>query len=183
MAKQAKSKTKVAKPAAKARPSVAPAMASVPDRGAPSPPKGFKMPAATKKKGGDQPTAQQVRDAGDVARELSAKTYLEDFGTRAPDAPSLCNALEFAKEWSDELAAAESWREYVRVQANAAWSVAMPLIKALEAEFPLAAKHDPSILKRYPQTNDFINVRKVAGQKAAVTRRKTAKKNAKAKSA
>lgn len=150
---------------------------AAPSKGAPTPPKGF-TPPRTGRKGKPAPTGQQVRDADDVARELGSKTYRDDFGPRAPDATALAAALRGAQAWSHELEASDQWHAYVRAQADAAWAGVFADTKKLGDEFKLAEKHDPSIAKRYTQTKGFLNVRRAAAAKGAITRKKAAKKPA-----
>ncbi len=179
MAKPKTTKTAAKKkvPASKkapAAPKKAPAAAGIgspPAQGAPSPPKGFTPPGAGRK-GKTAPTAQQVRDADDVARELGAATYRDDFGARAPDPVALASALRVAQAWSQELDAAEQWQTYARAQADAAWAAVFADTKKLGAEFQLAEQHDPAVAKRYTQTRGFLNVRREAAAKGAVTRKK-----------
>ncbi len=148
---------------------------AAPAKGAPTPPKGFTPPKGGRS-GKLAPTAQQVRDADDVARELGASTYREDFGARAPDPTALSASLRAAQAWSQELDASEQWQAYVRAQTDAAWNAVFADMKKLGGEFQLAEKHDPNIAKRYAQTKGFLNVRRAAAAKGAVTRKKKAGK-------
>ena len=148
----------------------------VPAVGAPSPPVGFVVPPKHQRHAGRLPTAQQVRDAPDVARELTTSaSYTSDFGTRVPAAAVVAAALLLAKGWSDQLAAAQLWAEYVRVQYDSAWRAALALTHQLQPEFALADRHDPAVATRYPQTKDFFAVRAQAAARGAVTRAKKKK--------
>jgi hypothetical protein len=143
---------------------------------APAPPKGFKK---SKGRAADvAATAQQERDALDVAREItSSKSYVEDFTNRAPDAATLAAELTVARQWSDELKAAAAWLAYVRVQREQAWEAALTTAKKLKPWLDPAVQHDPTIADRYPQTVAFLRVWKVAAARAAITKA-SKKKNA-----
>lgn len=148
----------------------------------PSPPTGFAPPKGKIKDA--KATKQEERDANDVGSELTTSpSYVDDFTKRAPDAAAAAAALAAAKAWSDERRAAEAWLDYVRTQRNLAWSTAHALTKRLKDEFEVAAKHDPAIVKRYPQTAAFLNVRKAAAEKGAATRKNNKKAAEKAKKA
>lgn len=150
----------------------------LPKQSAPAVPVGFEPPPKHQKRVGLPPTEQQVRDAPDVARELSTSTsYANDFGNRIPGAKTIADALTLAKGWSDQVGAAEAWLTYVKAQEHAAWREAFALTKKLKPEFELAAKHDPAVAKTYPQTEDFLGVR-VAAAKRGVKTRAEKKKNA-----
>jgi hypothetical protein len=124
-------------------------------------------------------TEQQVRDASDVARELTeTKRYVADFTNRAPSAADLAARLLVAQAWSNEAAAAEAWRLYANDQRDRAWDLAFVLVKKFQKEFVAADEHDLSVAERYPQTKAFLGVRSKAAQKGAATRAK--KKKAKA---
>ena len=121
-------------------------------------------------------TKQQERDAPDVAREISSSaTYEQDFTARAPAAGPMATQLKVARAWSDEEAAAEAWLAYVRVQRDLAWKGTLASTLALKPEFDLAVKHDPAIGERYPQTQAFLGVWKVAAKRAVATRAKKKK--------
>ncbi len=151
----------------------------LPKQGAPQPPVGFTPPPKGQRRPGRLPTAQQVRDAGDVAGELTgSSTYGTDFSKRVPSAQVLSAALLLAQGWSAQVALAEEWLGYVRVECDAAWRGALQGMDDFAPEFKLAAKHDPAVAKRYPQTQDFLGVRAQAAQKGAKTRAKNAKKKA-----
>jgi hypothetical protein len=152
----------------------------LPKQGAPSPPVGFSAPAKYQRRPGALPTTQQVRDAADVASELTtSKSYAADFGSRVPAAGAIASALTLAKGWSNQLAAAEAWLPYVREQYESAWRAALGLTKQLQPEFELAVKHDASVSTRYPQTQDFLQVRSVAATRGAQTRAQKKKAAAK----
>jgi hypothetical protein len=144
---------------------------SPPSSGAPLPPAGFQPPTSQGRGGRrNTATAQQVRDAIDVARELDHVDYAKDFGPHAPPQKTFTDALRLAKAWSNELAAAERWLVYVKAQYEGAWTGTLVLAKKLEPEFRHAARNDPTIAERYPQTLDFLDVRRAAAAKAATTR-------------
>jgi hypothetical protein len=152
----------------------------VPAKGAPSPPIGFALAPKGQRRPGLMPTAQQVRDASDAASELtSSSKYTADFGNRVPSATIVAGALNLAKGWSDQLAAAETWLAYVKVQYESSWRGALQQTSALKPEFQLAVKHDASVSTRYPQMQDFLAVRAAAAARATVTKankKKAAKK-------
>jgi len=153
---------------------------AVPSKGAPSPPVGFSVPPKNQRRPGALPNTQQVRDAADVAREITTSaSYAADFGSRVPPAAAIASALTLAKGWSDELAAAELWQAYARIQYEAAWRSALGQMKLFAPEFKLAAQHDPAVATRYPQTKDFLGVRSALAQRGAQTRAQKKKAAAK----
>jgi hypothetical protein len=144
---------------------------------APRPPRGYTPPDG--RVNGAIATAQQERDALDVAREVTtSKSYEQDFTSRAPPSVTFAAELTTARAWSDELAAAEAWSAYVRVQRDLAWQATLATARKLKPEFELALKHDGVIGERYPQTRAFLAVWKAAAAKAVET--KAAQKKAKA---
>jgi hypothetical protein len=154
----------------------------LPKQGAPQPPLGFAPAPKGQRRPGALPTTQQVRDAADVARELTtSSSYGSDFGARVPSAKTIGTALTLAKGWSDQLAAVLAWESYVRSQYDAAWRAALGFMKQLSPEFKLAAQHDPAVSTTYPQTKDFLGVRQAAATRGAQTRAQ--KKKAAAKKA
>ena len=114
-----------------------------------------------------------------VAREItSSNTYEADFTRRAPAPETFAAQLTTAKAWTDELAAAENWQAYVRVQRDLAWQAVLGTARKLKPEFDLASKHDPLIAEKYAQTKAFLEVWKAAAARAVETKankKKTAK--------
>lgn len=179
-AKKAPAKKSPAKKAPAKKP------AAVPKAAAPAADKGVSLPTVPPVPPGFQPpkerivaiaTAQQERDALDVAREITtSRTYEQDFTHRAPPAPQLAAELAVAKAWSDQTASASAWYDYVRIQRDMAWKQALDTARKLKPEFDLAVKHDPAVTQRYPQTSAFLGVWKAAASRASAT--KAAKKKA-----
>jgi len=151
-----------------------------PAQGAPAAPSGFTPRSRPQK--GDRPPAtdQQVRDAGDVARELEEPTYADDFGKRAPNQPQIVASLRRFKGWATEATRAAQWLAYAQAQESAAWQDAATRMLALQPKFEDAVRDEPAIAERYPQTDAFLHVHKVAAAKGAATRaaKKKPKKDA-----
>lgn len=152
---------------------VAPPHASVPRV-----PDGFKAPDRPIRF--QNPTAQQLRDAGDAAAELRSPSYATDFGGVAPDQGDITAALSSAKAWSDELEAADAWRAYVKVQRDLSWQRAFQILKDFRPIFEVALAQRTKLAELYVQTKAFLEVWNVIAEKAAETRaanKKAAKKD------
>jgi hypothetical protein len=146
---------------------------------APHTPDGFEAPEEIPR--GPNPTLQQLRDAGDVAAELSNPSYVAHFSKEvAPDQGSFTTELLTAKAWSEEVTRAEAWVVYAKVQRQAAWRNVFDTIRAFRPIFDAVINVKAAIAAKYPQTKAFFGVWQVAAEKAAETRKenkKAAKKN------
>jgi len=144
----------------------------VPTTLAPSPPEGF---IAAKIGRGNSILRSQVAIAPKAAAEVQkSTTYLQQFGSAAPDKASVADALTTASAWSGVVQNAAAWYSYVRQQESAAWKHATSLTDPLRIPFEFRQARDASVAKEFPSLASFYAGPKVRAQKAVATKKKNA---------
>ena len=147
---------------------------AVPTDSAPVPPKGF---APQKLGRGLRPCVAVVQAAPQAAEEIrTATTYESTFGSLAPAAAPLADAINFAAEWSAKRASAEAWRTYTRQQEDLAWRYALGKMDALRPSYVAATTLDPAVTTAFSKVAQLFAPRSVAAAKAVAS--KKAKKEA-----
>jgi hypothetical protein len=142
----------------------------VPTEKAPSPPAGY-VPTKLGKK--YRPQRTQVAIAPKVASELRASTgYAELFGSGAPPAASVADALETATAWSGTLQNATAWYQYVKQQEDLSWQHALGLTDPLRATFDFKLSRDATLAETLPNTASFFGAAKESAKKGVATRKK-----------
>jgi hypothetical protein len=143
---------------------------AVPTDNAPAPPTGF-----TPQKLGrnvPRPAKAVVQAAPQAAEEIrTATTYQSTFGSLAPAAAPLADAINFAAEWSAKRASAEAWRTYTRQQEDLAWRFALGKLDALRPSYVAATKLDPAVTSQFSKVAQLFAPRSAAALKAVASKK------------
>ena len=143
---------------------------AVPTDNAPTPPAGF----APHKLGRNvaRPCKAVVQAAPQAAEEIrTATTYESTFGSLAPAAAPLADAINFAAEWSAKRASAEAWRTYTRQQEDLAWRYALGKMDALRPSYVAATTLDPMVTTEFSKVAQLFAPRSAAAAKAVASKR------------
>jgi hypothetical protein len=152
---------------------------AVPSDDAPTPPTGFtpqKLDRAVAR-----PCKAVVLAAPQAAEELrTATTYESTFGSLAPAAAPLADAISFAASWSAKRASAEAWRTYTRQQEDLAWRYALGKLDTLRPSYVAATSLDATVSSQFSKVTQLFAPRSAASTKAAASRKaaKAAKESA-----
>jgi hypothetical protein len=142
----------------------------LPTEKAPSPPA---ESVGVKAKRGLRPQRSQVAIAAKMASELrGSDSYATLFGSGAPAASSVADALVTASNWSGSLQNAETWYQYVKQQEGLAWEHALGLTDPLRVPFEFNLTRDATVGETLPSTAKFFAAKSESGKKAAATRKK-----------
>jgi hypothetical protein len=145
---------------------------AVPTDDAPTPPAGFAPHKLGR--GAPQPCKAVVQAAPQAAEEIrTATTYESTFGSLAPAAAPLADAIDFAAEWSAKRASAEAWRTYTRQQEDLAWRFALGELGALRPSFVAATTLDPTVTSQFSKVAQLFAPRSAAALKAAASKKAT----------
>jgi len=154
----------------------------LPASGAPMPPVGWVPVKPAGARAFAPPLKSQVEQASAVAQELRAtNAYAQFLGAKVPAAGAVADALDFAARWSVEVEAAEKWLEYVKNQAQLAWSFTRGLLEPLKAPLALETARDPAFDKELPLLKALVTARNTVAKRGAANRaarKRSAKKAA-----
>jgi hypothetical protein len=130
-------------------------------------------------KEGLKPTTAQTDAAAGAATEMrDSSTWVDDFGSKAPDPTTMANNLATASEWRDAWVVARTWLAYCSEQRRLWEDAAFTEVEELKPLFDYSSDRDPTIAKRYPFTKLIVNARSASAQRGATTRKNNKKKAA-----
>jgi len=107
-------------------------------------------------------------------------TWVDDFGSKAPDPKALAANLLTASQWRDAWVLANNWLAYCADQRRVWEDAAFTEVGELKPLFDYASARDATIAKRYPSTKLIVVARSASAQRGATTRKNNKKKAAKA---
>ncbi len=148
---------------------------------APAPPKSWTKSKRVRPKEGLKPTASQTDAVAGAAIEMrESTTWVDDFGSKAPDPTSTADILVTASQWRDAWVTASKWVAYCADQRRVWEDAAFTEVGELKPLFDYASVRDASIAKRYSSTKLIVGARSASAQRGATTRKNNKKKAAKA---
>jgi hypothetical protein len=113
-----------------------------------------------------------VQAAPQAAEEIrTATTYESTFGSLAPAAAPLSDAISFAAAWSAKRASAEAWRAYTRQQEDLAWRFAQGKLDSLRPSYVAATSLDPAVSSQFSKVTQLFAPRSAAASKAAASKK------------
>jgi hypothetical protein len=155
-----------------------PAVGAPPVVTIPSPPAGFVTPAG-RTYVGFLPSSRELAAAATAVTDLgSFDDYVALFGSAAPPAAAVANAIAIGLQWRAMRTPAEAWDAYVRAQYGAAWKEARTQLDELKPLFLHALAKDPSLASKYQGLTEMFDAPKVSASKAAATKKKSAQAKA-----
>lgn len=151
-----------------------------PDVDVPSVPDGF-VPVNPADLKGYHPMQSELAVVPDAVTELqNFASYTQVFGMTAPDQNMLGQLLTIAWQWTSLLSSSTNWLTYVKSEEGLAWKDALVELEALKAPFQLAVTRTPTLMSQYPSLARLLGAQKVVAKRAASTRAKQKKLDAKA---
>ena len=120
-----------------------------------------------------RPLKSQINLAPKAANELRSNTgYALTFGSSAPDAGNVADALTTASEWSGKLQLASAWYGYVKQQEALAWKHALGVTEPLRVPFEYQSERDPSVAKTFPSLTAYFAAPKERAAKGLATKKR-----------
>jgi hypothetical protein len=145
----------------------------------PTPPDGF-VPIGAEGYRGYHPSTKELAAASTVVGQLQQPgcNYAELFGSAAPSAASVVNALQIGLGWRNLRVPADAWDQYVKTEDGLAWKSAMLLLDQLKPIFLTAIAQNAALATQFSGLAEMFGARRTAAAKGGATRKQNAKTKA-----
>jgi hypothetical protein len=130
---------------------------------------------------GSHPRSGQVAAAPDVCTELTrSNAYDEAMGANAPKAALFAQQLGDALQWTRKRVECEGYTGYLKSGEAVTWKAALETLDEVREVYEFLLPRNPELAKTLPALTRMLDVTKAIGHKAAATRSRKVKANAKA---
>jgi hypothetical protein len=145
----------------------------------PQPPKDFVPDAETSYRGLSPSSSELIALPRAVSNLQGFSDYAQIIGATAPPYEEVLQFFEVVSQWSAMRTASSAWDAYCREQEGMGWATMRALMDRLRPAFLLAARTNPSVLKKYSGLAMFLGARAASASKAVATRKANKERKAK----